>query len=48
MSSSIYLKTWFNKGIRYVNDLIDENGNFYTQADFRIKTGINTNQAWGN
>ena len=41
--TSIFFKVWFNKGIKYINDLIDENGEFYTQADFSIKTGIKTN-----
>ena len=25
----IYYRSWFNKGIKYVNDLVNENGDFY-------------------
>lgn len=39
----IYLKTWFKKGVRYINDLVNENGIFYEQAEFTEKTGIQTN-----
>ena len=28
---------------KYVNDLIKQNGDFYTQVDFTMKTGIKTN-----
>ena len=38
--TSIFFKPWFNKGVKYVNDLVDDNGDFYTQADFNMKTGI--------
>ena len=41
--TSIFFKPWFNKGVKYVNDLGDDNGDFYTQADFSMKTGIKTN-----
>ena len=39
----IYYNNWFKKGIRYINDLIDENGVFYSEAEFTAKTGIKTN-----
>ena len=26
---NLYISDWYKKGIRYVSDLIDENGNFY-------------------
>ena len=29
--SHVYFKAWFNKGIRFINDLVNENGNFYQQ-----------------
>ena len=34
---------WYNKGIKYINDLINENGKFYTETEFSAKTGIRTN-----
>ena len=39
----IYYRSWFNKGIKYVNDLVNENGDFYQQNEFTTKTGIQTN-----
>ena len=39
----IYYRSWFNKGIKYVNDLVNENGDFYQQNEFTMKTGIQTN-----
>lgn len=39
----ICLKAWFKKGVRYINDLVSENGFFYQQAEFTLKTGIQTN-----
>ena len=43
--TSIFFKPWFNKGVKYIyiNDLVDDKGDFYTQADFSRKTGIKTN-----
>ena len=38
----IYYRSWFNKGIKYVNDLVNENGDFYRQNEFTMKTGIQT------
>ena len=40
--SHVYFKSWFNKGIRYINDLVNENGNFYQQNEFTLITGIHT------
>ena len=37
----IYYRSWFNKGIKYINDLVNENGDFYQQNEFT--TGIQTN-----
>ena len=39
----IYLKTWFKKSVRYINDLVNENGRLYEQVEFTQKTGIQTN-----
>ena len=39
----IYLKTWFKESVRYINDLVNENGRLYEQAEFTQKTGIQTN-----
>ena len=41
--SHIFLKSWFDRGIKYINDLIDENGKFYQLNEFKMKTGIQTN-----
>ena len=39
----IYYSNWFKKGIRYINDLVDENEAFCSEAEFTAKTGIKTN-----
>ena len=31
--SHVYFKSWFNKGIRYINDLVNKNGEFYQQNE---------------
>ena len=41
--SHIFYKTWFDKGIRFLNDLIHENGEFYSHEEFQENTGINSN-----
>ena len=41
--SHIFLKSWFDRGIKDINDLIDENGKFYQLNEFKMKTGIQTN-----
>ena len=38
----IYYKSWFNNDIKFVNDLINEHGEFYEQTEFMQKTGIQT------
>ena len=30
----IYYKSWFENGIKYVNDLINDHGEFYDQTEF--------------
>ena len=32
-----YPKTWFEKDVRYINDLVNENGRLYEQAEFTQK-----------
>ena len=39
----IYHSSWFQKGIRYINDLLNVNGEFYTYEQFKDITGINSN-----
>ena len=39
----IFYRLWYRKGIKYINDLINENGKFYTETEFSAKTGIKTN-----
>ena len=39
----VYFKTWDEIGKRYINDLIQENGNYLTQLEFETLTGIKTN-----
>ena len=39
----IFYSMWYNIGIKYINDLINENGKFYTETEFTAKTGIKTN-----
>ena len=41
--SYIFYKAWYKKGIRYLNDLINENGKFYSHVEFQEITGINSN-----
>lgn len=41
--SYIYYSSWFQTGIRYINDLLKDNGEFYTHEEFRDITGINSN-----
>ena len=40
--SHVFFKSWFDKGIKYINDLVNENGEFYQQNEFTMKTGIQT------
>ena len=39
----LYLKDWIQKGVYIVDDLFDENGNFFTVNDFILRYDINTN-----
>ena len=41
--SYIYYSSWFQIGIRYINDLIKDNGEFYTYEEFKDITGIHPN-----
>lgn len=35
----IFYKTWYDKGIRFVNDLVNDNGNFKNYQEIKITTG---------
>ena len=39
----IFCRMWYRKGIKYINDLINKNGKFYTETEFSAITGIKTN-----
>ena len=39
----LWIKTWYQKKLLYVNDLLAENGNFYSQTDIERKYNIKTN-----
>lgn len=41
--TDIYYSAWFKKGFRFINDLVKDNGEFYTHEEFRDITGINSN-----
>ena len=41
--SYIYYSSWFQIGLRYINDLIKDNGEFYTYEEFKDITGIHPN-----
>ena len=41
--SHIFYNTWYKKGIRFLNDLINERSEFYTHDEFKERTGINSN-----
>ena len=32
----VYYKTWYDKGIRFVNDLVNQNGSFYSYQEVGI------------
>ena len=38
-----FYKDWYRKGVRIVNDLVKENGEFYSFEEFERKYNINTN-----
>ena len=39
----IFYRKWYDKGIRFVNDLVKENGKFYKLEEMKHKTGITLN-----
>ena len=39
----IYYTNWYKRGIKYINGLIKEDGEFYTLEEFIETTGIQTN-----
>ena len=39
--SYMFYKAWYKRGIRFLNDLINENGTFYSHEEFQEITGIN-------
>ena len=42
-NSYIFYSAWFKKGVRFINDLVKDNGEFFTQGEFTDNTGIQTN-----
>ncbi len=40
---SAFWKHWYDKGIRFINDIVDQEGNFLLQDQLISKYGINTN-----
>ena len=40
---SAFWKHWYDKGIRFINDIVDQEGNFLLQDQLTQKYGINTN-----
>ena len=42
-NSSVYYKQWYDKGVRFVNDLLDNNGSFLSFDEFQTKYNITTN-----
>ena len=42
-NSSVIYKTWFDKGIKFINDILDENDNFLKYEDFKRKYNVQTN-----
>lgn len=41
--AKIFYKDWYSKGIRFINDMIKENGDFYSQQEIIKKTKIKIN-----
>lgn len=39
----IFFKDWYNKGIRFINDFVNENGEFYSQQELTEKYNISIN-----
>ena len=42
-NSPVYYKTWHDKGVCFVNDLLDNDGRFLSLNDFQMKYSIKTN-----
>ena len=40
---SVFYNNWYSAGIRYIKDLIDENGNFYRYEQFKQKYNLDVN-----
>ena len=40
---AILYETWYNKGVQYINDLLNKNGRFYTEKEFNNCFKIKTN-----
>ena len=36
----MFIKNWYEKGIRLVSDLLDQNGNFHNFESFKIRYGV--------
>ena len=41
--AKIFYRDWYSKGIRFINDMIKENGDFYSQQEIIKKTKIKIN-----
>ena len=39
----VFWKDWYMKGIRFINDIVKENGEFYNQDELEAKYNITTN-----
>ena len=39
----VFWKDWYMKGIRFINDIVKENGEFYNQDELVAKYNITTN-----
>lgn len=42
-NKSIFLKSWYDKGIRYINDILDENGRILNKATFEKISDMKVN-----
>ena len=41
--TQIFYRKWYDKGIRFINDLVKENGKFYKLEEMKHRTGISLN-----
>ena len=39
----LQMKDWFNNGVKYITDLMDNNGNFIKYEEFVDETGVQSN-----